>query len=88
MNTRMVYDDQNHLVVLFGGDSQSHYLADTWVYDVKNRRWAEVKVAGAPAARAGHFSVYDPKTGWVIIGGGYNRADLTDMWAFDAARQT
>ena len=22
-------------------------------------------------------------TGWVIIGGGYNRRDLTDMWAYD-----
>ena len=87
MNTRMVYDDRHGLVVLFGGDSQSHYLADTWVYDVKTRRWSQVSVNRAPAARAGHFTVYDPKTGWVIIGGGYNRVDLTDMWAFDAASQ-
>ena len=29
--------------------------------------------------------MYDPETGWVIIGGGYNRRDLTDMWAYDAS---
>jgi hypothetical protein len=28
--------------------------------------------------------VYDPETGWVIVGGGYSRRDLTDMWAYDA----
>ena len=30
--------------------------------------------------------MYDLETGWIIIGGGYNRHDLSDMWAFDAAR--
>jgi hypothetical protein len=31
--------------------------------------------------------VYDPATGWVIVGGGYNRRDLTDMWAYDTAAE-
>ena len=83
MNSRMVTDSRNNLLVLFGGDGQSHYLADTWLFDLKTRRWRESKAPG-PEARAGHFTVYDPETGWVIIGGGYNRGDLTDMWAYDA----
>jgi len=86
MNTRMVSDTRNGLLVLFGGDGQSHYLADTWVFDLKTRAWRTSKAPGGPEPRAGHFTVYDPETGWVIIGGGYNRKDLTDMWAYDAAK--
>ncbi len=85
MNTRMVCDTKNRQLVLFGGDGQSHYLADTWVFDLETHRWRESGAAGGPEARAGHFTVYDPETGWVIIGGGYNREDLTDMWAYDPA---
>ena len=29
MNSRMVYDEKNQVIVMFGGDGQSHYLADT-----------------------------------------------------------
>ena len=85
MNSRMVCDTKNRLMVLFGGDGQSHYLADTWILDLKTHRWRESKVPGGPEPRAGHFTVYDPETGWVLIGGGYNVKDLTDMWAYDPA---
>ena len=47
-------------------------------------RVVDREVAGAgPEPRAGHFTVYDPEFGWIILGGGYNRRDLTDMWAYD-----
>ena len=85
MNTRMVADVRNGVLVLFGGDGQSRFLADTWIYDMKTRLWRESKAPAGPEPRAGHFTVYDPETGWVIIGGGYNQRDLTDMWAYDAA---
>jgi hypothetical protein len=84
MNARMVTDTRNQALVLFGGDGQSHYLADTWIFDLKTRTWRESKAPGGPEARAGHFTVYDPQTGWVIVGGGYNRRDLDDMWGYDA----
>ena len=86
MNTRMVCDDKNQVLVLFGGDGQSHYLADTWLYDLRGRSWRQSHTPGGPPPRAGHFSAYDPQTGWVIIGGGYNRKDLTDQWAYEVAR--
>jgi hypothetical protein len=85
MNMRMVCDTRNQVLVLFGGDGQSHYLADTWLYDLKTRTWRASKSPSGPEARAGHFTVYDPVTGWVLIGGGYNHKDLADMWAYDAA---
>ena len=84
MNTRVVTDTRDNLLIVFGGDSQSHYLADTWIFDLGSRTWRKSKTVAGPEARAGHFTVYDPDTGWVIVGGGYNRRDLTDMWAYDA----
>ena len=74
------------VIVLFGGDGQSHYLADTWIFDLKTRAWRQSRSASGPEARAGHFAVFDPGSGWVIAGGGYNRRDLSDMWAYDAAQ--
>lgn len=85
MSTRLVCDTNNQVMVMFGGDGQSQYLADTWIYDMRSRRWRQSKSAGSPPPRAGHFAVFDPGTGWVIIGGGYNRQNLADLWAYDAA---
>jgi hypothetical protein len=85
MNTRIVTDTRNGVLVLFGGDSQKAYLADTWLFDLRTRAWRKSNAPGPPA-RAGHFTVYDPETGLVIAGGGYNRSDLSDMWGYDAAR--
>jgi len=84
MATRLVCDTRNEVLVLFGGDAQTHFLADTWIYDTRIKQWRVSKALGGPPARAGHFTVYDPNTGWVIIGGGYNRDELTDMWAYSA----
>jgi len=62
MNTRMVCDSNNQVLVLFGGDGQSHYLTDTWLYDLRTRRWRRSEAPGGPPPRAGHFTVYDPQT--------------------------
>jgi hypothetical protein len=86
MNTRMVADERNGVLVLFGGDGQSHFLADTWIYDCKTRTWRASTAPAGPEPRAGHFTVYDRQSGLAIIGGGYNNRDLTDMWAYDAAK--
>ncbi|MBN2288915.1 MAG: hypothetical protein JXQ83_06240, partial [Candidatus Glassbacteria bacterium] len=85
MCTRMVCDTKNRLLVAFGGDGQSRYLNDTWVYDTGDRRWRASGNPLTPPPRAGHFTVYDPASGWVIIGGGYNREELDDMWAYGPA---
>ena len=86
MYSRLVCDPKNQVLVLFGGDAQSHYLADTWLFDLKTRRWRPSRAPGGPPPRAGHFTAFDPQTGWVILGGGFSREDLTDLWAYEAAK--
>jgi len=85
MATRLVCDTGNQVLVMFGGDGQTHYLADTWIYDTRARQGRCSEAPGGPPPRAGHFTIYDPNTGWVIIGRGYNRVSLTDMWAYDTS---
>ena len=63
MNTRLVCDTKHQQLVLFGGDAQSHYLSDTWIFDLKTRTWRQSRAVSGPEARAGHFTVYDPETG-------------------------
>src|SRR5262245_18599307 len=81
MNTRLVHDARSNVLVSFGGDWQCRYLAETWLYDLKTRSCPQSKALANPEARAGHFTVYDSGTGWVLVGVVYHRGDLTDMWA-------
>lgn len=81
--SRLVYDDKNRVMVCFGGDNHTHYLSDTWIFDPGKLQWKKSETREGPEARAGHFTVYDPYTGKVIAGGGYNRKNLSDMWAYD-----
>jgi hypothetical protein len=85
MSTRLVCDTSNQVMVLFGGDRQSRYLSDTWIFDLKTDTWKKSSATVGPQARAGHFTVYDSTTAWMIIGGGYNQEDLTDMWAYEVS---
>jgi hypothetical protein len=85
MCSRLVCDTRKKSMVVFGGDGQSHFRADTWILDLKRDTWRESKAAGGPGARAGHFIIYDRTSGLVIMGGGYNYEELTDMWGFDVA---
>ncbi len=82
--TRLVCDTKNRRLVLFGGDGQSLFLSDTWLYDTRTRTWQVSQARFAPPPRAGHFTVYDPSTGLVVIGGGYGREGARrDMWGYD-----
>jgi hypothetical protein len=85
MSSRLVYDNKNDLMVLFGGDHHTHYLSDTWIFDPVNLEWKKSETSEGPQARSGHFTVFDSETGFVIIGGGHNHEDLTDMWGYDVS---
>src|SRR2546421_421357 len=43
MNTRIVTDTRHNMLVVFAGDGQSHYLADTWLFDLETRTWRASK---------------------------------------------
>ncbi len=84
MDAAMAADPARRVLVLFGGDAQSHYLGDTWLFDLETLTWRASSAPG-PEPRAGHFAAFDPAAGKILVGGGHNRCDLSDLWAYDAA---
>jgi len=93
-NSRMVYVRRHELIVLFGGDGQDRALADTWVFDVRRRRWRQCRPPRSPHARHCHAMVALDQSGKVLLVGGRavepsrmgesNRRDLSDqVWVYD-----
>jgi hypothetical protein len=74
------FDAKNNVIVLFGGDDQSKRLADTWVYDVKTRRWAERKPPVSPPPVATCGLTYVASQGLVLMCSGNEQT-----WTYDAA---
>ncbi len=92
-NSRMVYDRENKLIVLFGGDGQDRALADTWVFDVTKQRWEERKPSASPYPRSCQALAYLDKSGLVLLVGGLAVSDWRErerlsnqVWVYDAAR--
>ena len=84
MNTRLVTDSRNQVLVLFGGDGQSHYLADTWLFDLRTRKWRDPKLPEDRKHGQDISLSMIRKPDGSSSAGGYNRRDLEDMWAYDA----
>ena len=88
-NHRMVYDPENGVVVLFGGNDGSAELADVWTYDLAMNTWQRLDTPGdVPPGREEHALVYDPSTGGVLLFGGFDNsdADLADLWELNIGR--
>jgi hypothetical protein len=83
----MVYDAENKLVVLFGGDAQNARLCDTWVYDVTARSWSERRPKSSPPPVSALTATYAAKHGLVVVAGlpAPGRRQCS-AWAYDAAK--
>ena len=98
--SKMVYDAARKEIVLFGGDQLDRLLSDTWVFDCASMRWQERRPAVNPPPRASHALVYLPKSGKILLFGGYGYGSSSDycagrciprpfdMWVYDAAANT
>ncbi len=86
----MVFDPKTRKILLFGGNQLDRNLADTWAYDTATRTWEEHRPALSPSPRHSHGLVYLPKSGRVMLVGGWrtrleDHAPLTpEAWAYDA----
>ncbi|HUT35753.1 MAG TPA: kelch repeat-containing protein [Planctomycetota bacterium] len=81
---RMVYDPKAKKIVLWGGDGEDRYLADTWLLDCQTRRWERCRPALHPApSKFGMVAMdYDAKHGLVVLA-----QQTGEVWTFDAAKQ-
>ncbi len=80
------FESQDRLV-LFGGESQTGLLEDTWTFD--GERWWRLPLDPAPTARRAHALVYDGHRDRVVLFGGETASGAAgDTWEFDGQRWT
>jgi hypothetical protein len=89
----MAYDPATGKVVLFGGNSGTNFLNDTWSFDGTN--WTLLNPASSPSPRSNMESVFDDITGNVVLFGGqycpgpfYSCGPLTyynETWVWDGS---
>jgi N-acetylneuraminic acid mutarotase len=95
LNSAMVYDSDNQLIILFGGNSitAGWELDDTWIYDIQTNSWSLSYSITRPPGRSDHAMAYDPNTKKTILFGGMRDVGdttylLNDTWAFDYETDT
>jgi uncharacterized protein (TIGR03437 family) len=89
----MAYDTTHGQVVLFGGNTDSSNLGDTWLWDGTN--WTQVTPQNSPPARCYHEMAYDSAHDQVVLFGGgtsdllsMNTGLLNDTWLWDGSNWT
>jgi hypothetical protein len=82
-----VYDGSTNTMTIFGGDSNTAALGDTWVLSHANGQdgsaiWTQITSANNPTPRNSHVAVLDPATSRMIIFGGDTTAGAfaNDIW--------
>lgn len=94
----MVYDPAAKKIVMFGGDRWDRMSNATWLYDCATRAWERKTPATSPSPRAGHALLHLPKSGKVLLIGGYvHRTSMSyctnlyeplplEMWVYDTQK--
>lgn len=72
-----VFDEQNGLMVVFGGQGDRDLLDDTWIARLESHTWSRINGETAPSPRENVAMVYDSVHHVVILFGGLEK-DLTD----------
>ncbi len=85
----IVYDSHRDKIVLFGGNTGSARVKDTWEYDRNSNTWTEISTTHAPSGRSDFAMVYDPDRQKVVLFGGYFYSGSSfyyqDTWEYDGS---
>jgi hypothetical protein len=86
----MSYDSARGKVVLFGGDTGTSTLDDTWEWDGASGTWTKRTPSGAsPPARARHAMTFDSARAKVVLfAGDTGSSILQDAWEWEGASGT
>ena len=89
-NHSMVWDTVGQKMIMFGGYDGAN-KNDLWWYDPVANTWTEKITNGAvgsPSARSGHSMVWDSTGQRVIMFGGNDGANKSDLWWYDPNSNT
>ncbi len=74
----LAYDDRRGVSVMFGGDRDAQYFADTWQWTGSD--WSVIDAVG-PTARASGALAYDPVHERMVLFGGRGKLQYADTWS-------
>merc|ERR1719320_618682 len=75
----VIADNKAERLILFGGNDGDKHLNDLWVYDIKLRRWKEIKMKTRPPPRNEHCMVIAGDS-VIIFSGKSRKGGLDDIW--------
>ena len=86
----VAYDAKESRLVMFGGNSASNVVGDTWIYSYSANTWTRIATRVSPSPRNYSAMVYDPIRYRMLLFGGADdvEAPLGDTWAFDLRTNT
>jgi hypothetical protein len=82
--SRMVLDPLNKVLVLFGGDGEDRYFADTWLFHLATSRWERcVTPVHPPVVGSAMVAMdYDAKNKVLVLA-----HPTAGLWVFDTAKR-
>jgi hypothetical protein len=87
-NPSMTYDAATQTVLIFGGNSSSGDLGDTWTWNGVAKTWTQHFPAASPSPRRTALA-YDALTKTVVLFGGDDRGPaFTDTWTWNGTTWT
>ncbi|MCC7379139.1 MAG: hypothetical protein IT255_07260, partial [Chitinophagaceae bacterium] len=85
----MVYDPDNKVIVLFGGDRLDKLKNDTWIYNCITKTWTKKNPAIRPSPRQGHAMLFFPKSRKIVLAGGNNYSgNIPELWTYNVGLNT
>jgi hypothetical protein len=79
----MAYDPVRGVHVMFGGDSGSDLLADTYTFNAATKTWRQMTAGTAPPARAGAAATHVVGVGVILFGGTDWQTMFNDMYVWN-----
>jgi N-acetylneuraminic acid mutarotase len=84
IDSYMAYDSAANRIVLFGGETSTGFLNDTWSYDFGTNTWTNVSTAIAPDQWLQPGMAYDSAADRsVVFADVWQPAYLIDVWSYD-----
>jgi hypothetical protein len=83
----MVFDNATNQIILFGGQTATGVLGDTWAFNVTTMTWVQLHPTDSPPARAADGLTYDYLDQYLVLYGGIGATNATvygDTWTFSS----
>ena len=84
----LAFDSKRRVVVLFGGQSRTGNLDDTWILDPSSSSWSQASPPSSPGPRSGIVMAHDSSNGRTLLFDPWRLGDRGPTWLYDIANNS